>query len=168
MKNVVKSAKQRIARAIQPARKGDRLRAAYVYASGFLAALFERTVRSKGLPDQQVTYWRVAHHAFEVSGSTGRVVFHGGAVNFVANADRIRWQGEDVAHGSENTRKRNLAVGGVYCDFGNAWAGISTIDGLSCGITIQPNAAPWSIDTGIGADTLQAEFVGEESAHDAA
>lgn len=128
---VLTSRAARLKAAMKPLKKGDERRCAYLYADGTVVVWFERSKRHRDLDTTtRVEYWKVAREAVPVvenysESTTGSLVVHEtGFVHALEHAARVSWYAPSVEHGSDNTKARNIAVGGVRIEYedGTRWS----------------------------------------------
>jgi hypothetical protein len=102
----------------KPEKKGDSLTCAYLHADGHVVTSWVRLVRDL---DTRIHYVKVAETIGVVARfAAGRIVFHD-PVALIAAASlpgdvTIRATRMAVEHGSENSKARGIAWGGVYVE----------------------------------------------------
>jgi hypothetical protein len=103
----------------KPAKKGDRLTCAYLYADGHAVAAFERRVRDLG---KTLTYYKVIDNLGVSCGFQGRIVVHqwGGMAWFrsmlAAGMHTIRGREASLDNGSPNSQAKGIPVGYVVAE----------------------------------------------------
>jgi hypothetical protein len=116
------------------------VRCGYLYSTGQLVLVHEGRHAQAGSVE-----WATIHDTGIKCRFTGRIILQDGAIRLALAALEVAAQENSVEHGSENTRKRNLAIGHVGFRLGPQYYKdniyITTIDGLSSQVTYQPNVS---------------------------
>jgi hypothetical protein len=117
------------------------VRAGYLYSNGKLVLVHEESHPKAGTVE-----WVTIHDTTIGCEFHGRIVLHRrGVVRLTLQALRVHATETSVENGSENTRKRNLAIGHVSLTLGpSAYTDavyIPIVDGLSGDWTYQPDQA---------------------------
>jgi len=115
----MKKATKRPTDVFTPTQKGDRVRAAYLYADGHLVVSFERYVRDV---DKTIGYYKQVQSIGVSCRFKGRIVFSSySGVPFLrsalhAGANAITAKMADTVHGSEKTKRAGIAVAYVEAE----------------------------------------------------
>ena len=105
-------------------------RTMYLYGDGHAVIIHEKNDKQAGR-----VQWATLHESIGVKADfTGRLIIsHAGAMAMLLASDAVRCTEPSITHGSENTRKLNIAVGNVSFDFGAGYTHFNLLDGLiSC------------------------------------
>jgi hypothetical protein len=114
------------------------VRCGYLYANGKLVLVHETAHPKAGTVE-----WATIHDTGIGCAFTGRIVLHRtGPVRLTLTALRVQATAPAVEHGSENTKRRNIAVGSIALTLGPQCyqdaVYIQIIDGLASDWCYQP------------------------------